>query len=64
MEEKEKEELKLLGNKRKLSHENIESKNDDEEENNKINNIENNNIINTTKEENKNNLNLIDSSKQ
>ena len=64
MEEKEKEELKLLGNKRKLEHENIESKNAEEEENNKINNIENKDIINTTKEENKNNLNLINSPKE
>ena len=63
MEEKEKEELKLLGNKRKLEHENLDSKNDEEEGNNKINNIEIKDIINTTKEENKININLIDSSK-
>ena len=57
-----KDEIKFLGNKRKLDHENIVPKKDEDEKINQIINIDNKDIINTTKEENKNNLNLVDSS--
>ena len=59
-----KEELKLLGNKRKIEHENFDPKNDDEKDINKFNNIENKDIINNTTEENKNKINLGDSSQK
>ena len=57
-----KDEIKFLGNKRKLDHENIVQKKDEDEKINQIINIDNKDIINTSKEENKNNLNLVDSS--
>ena len=59
-----KEELKLIGNKRKIEHENFDPKNDDEKDINKFNNIENKDIINNTTEENKNKINLGDSSQK